>query len=96
MTERLSECPQCYYSITQPRTLDDYCENCGWPDEDRTQKFKLTCHTCKGVSVVKICQDAEEEFTSYCRGNYIKDQPTFPHCPFCGARLGGSAFSEIT
>jgi len=36
---RLSKCPQCGESIVQTNLgngqTDDYCEDCGWPDENR-------------------------------------------------------------
>jgi hypothetical protein len=32
---RTSICPQCGESVIQPRDSEDYCEECGWPDENR-------------------------------------------------------------
>ena len=35
MTEpRIDKCPQCSASVIQPREGGDYCEECGWPDEN--------------------------------------------------------------
>ena len=33
--KRFKHCPECGAILVQPRTLDDYCEDCGWPDEVR-------------------------------------------------------------
>lgn len=32
---RFKHCPECGAIVVQPRTLDGYCEECGWPDEVR-------------------------------------------------------------
>lgn len=36
---RIEKCPQCGANITQTNLgggkTDDYCEECGWPDENR-------------------------------------------------------------
>lgn len=32
---RTSICPQCGEPVIQPRDNEDYCEECGWPDENR-------------------------------------------------------------
>lgn len=34
-TLRTEICPQCGESVIQPRDSEDYCEECGWPDENR-------------------------------------------------------------
>ena len=33
--KRATKCPQCGASVVQCRCMGDYCENCGWPDENR-------------------------------------------------------------
>lgn len=35
---RFTFCPYCSCRITQPRNGDDFCEDCGWPDEVRTEE----------------------------------------------------------
>ncbi len=30
-------CPQCNDPVIQPRNGEDYCENCGWPEENRPE-----------------------------------------------------------
>lgn len=32
---RPTECPQCAASLIQPRDSERYCEECGWPEENR-------------------------------------------------------------
>jgi hypothetical protein len=32
---RFAICPQCGRDVVQPRDGDHYCEDCGWPDENR-------------------------------------------------------------
>lgn len=32
---RTTICPQCGEPVIQPRDSEDYCEECGWPDENR-------------------------------------------------------------
>ena len=34
---RVSICPQCHSNTVQPRDSGDYCEECGWPQENRTE-----------------------------------------------------------
>ena len=37
-TPRIEQCPQCGDRVTQTNlgdVTDDYCEECGWPDENR-------------------------------------------------------------
>lgn len=36
VTERTEICPQCGSLVIQPRDSEDYCEECGWPDDNRT------------------------------------------------------------
>lgn len=44
--KRLDTCPQCGDQIIQTNLggghSDDYCENCGWPDENRTEQVEPT------------------------------------------------------
>ena len=42
---RFNYCPVCGASVIQPRTLDDYCEECGWPDEVRGDTNELLCRS---------------------------------------------------
>jgi len=35
---RFEFCPHCSERVVQPRSGDDYCEECGWPDEVRTDE----------------------------------------------------------
>lgn len=32
------KCPQCGDAVIKPRDSGAYCENCGWPDEDRAEQ----------------------------------------------------------
>lgn len=33
--ERIARCPQCFSPTVQPRDSNEYCEQCGWPNENR-------------------------------------------------------------
>ena len=35
---RVEKCPQCGADTIQPRDGKDYCEECGWPEENRPAK----------------------------------------------------------
>jgi ribosomal protein L37E len=35
MNARTEICPQCGEHVIQPRDSEEYCEECGWPDENR-------------------------------------------------------------
>ena len=35
MNVRTEICPQCGEHVIQPRDSEEYCEECGWPDENR-------------------------------------------------------------
>lgn len=35
MNARTEICPQCGEHVIRPRDSDEYCEECGWPDENR-------------------------------------------------------------
>ena len=37
--KRTNKCPQCGSATIQPRDSQDYCEECGWPEENRTPEF---------------------------------------------------------
>jgi hypothetical protein len=34
---RATQCPQCGAAVVQCRYTGDYCEECGWPEENRTE-----------------------------------------------------------
>jgi len=36
-----ASCPQCGDTLVFPRGLEPYCENCGWPDENRAEADPL-------------------------------------------------------
>jgi ribosomal protein L37E len=38
VSERTTICPQCGELVVQLRNGEDYCEECGWPDENRTEE----------------------------------------------------------
>ena len=59
---RLSKCPQCGESIVQTNLgdgkTDDYCEECGWPDENREAYIppgELKITYAKLQQVIKEC-----------------------------------------
>lgn len=33
---KIATCPQCFSRTVQPRDSAEYCEQCGWPYENRT------------------------------------------------------------
>ncbi len=35
--QRVAKCPQCGSTTVQPRESEEYCEECGWPDENRAE-----------------------------------------------------------
>lgn len=35
---RMTHCPQCSETVIQCRYTGDYCEECGWPDENRGEQ----------------------------------------------------------
>lgn len=47
---RIAKCPQCGESTVQPRDSEDYCENCGWPDENRQDMRTITDHKLNGLN----------------------------------------------
>ena len=51
MTARIKICPQCGDPVIQPRDSEEYCENCGWPDENRDQDDRK-CEACDGVGTI--------------------------------------------
>jgi len=64
--ERVEQCPQCGAATVQPRDAAGYCEDCGWPEEDRSKDelpesirsgtFLLVGHgETYGAEVVKGC-----------------------------------------
>ena len=36
--KRRTYCPECGAGLIQEREGDDWCEECGWPDECRTEE----------------------------------------------------------
>lgn len=57
---RPSTCPQCGDPIIQTNLgggrIDDYCENCGWPDENRPP-VKQFCLSCGATHYKEICPE---------------------------------------
>lgn len=48
--KRREICPQCGAKVIQPRDTEDYCEECGWPDENREPMRIITDHKLNGLN----------------------------------------------
>lgn len=48
--KRREICPQCGAHVVQPRDAEDYCEECGWPDENREPVRTITDHKLNGLN----------------------------------------------
>ena len=66
-SERPSKCPQCGEAIVQTNLgngqTDDYCEECGWPDENREAYIppgELKITYAKLQQVIKECRSQIE------------------------------------
>ena len=60
--EKASKCPQCGAAKIYPRGNEPYCEECGWPDEDRTR-----CDVCSAELTQCGPKDTDGEPTWDCK-----------------------------
>jgi uncharacterized Zn finger protein (UPF0148 family) len=60
MPTRPTTCPQCKAPVIQPRTGGDYCEECGWPDENRKPASALKAIESKRLKFFVVTDDPEQ------------------------------------
>ena len=82
MTTRPTKCPQCGEAVIQLRDGTNYCEECGWPEENRKPLlpdgvakswFHVHCggeiwfsRVCRGSELLKVLEEAMGDAEDYC------------------------------
>jgi hypothetical protein len=97
--ETNSKCPQCSDDLIFPRGETPYCENCGWPDENRPE---ITIEEMSDVELREALAAAKEQLTkaitaleeiSEGKGEYNRDR--FTHAVFTIERMKALASTTL-